>query len=222
MLSVTSSREDFLPECMDKALEIKVETLRLELSLASEKALARLETYNWILFTSKNAVEYFWQELRERKLGWRKDIHFAAVGPMTAEALRRYYIRVDVVPPKATVKDMVRALGTIRGKKILFPRSLIAEKDVISKMRKAGAKVTVIPLYTSQPMLLSASKKKVLVARGYSSIMFKSPSGVQGLMGQLTEPEKRNVRMITAKCVGLTTAMAARKAGFRNVVDTSI
>ena len=204
---------------MRKTLEVRVKTSPLKLSHESRYALARLKTFDWILFTSKNAVEYFFSHV---PCEFPANVRIAAVGPVTASALKKRGLHPAVTPAKATVKDMVRSLGTIRGRNILFPRSSIAPSDIVRSMRVRGARVRVIPLYTTQPSPLTRKEKSGLMQGKYSTLVFKSPSGARGLLSQLTPEQKRHARTIPAQCIGPTSAKAARAAGFRKVKDMSL
>jgi uroporphyrinogen-III synthase len=131
--------------------------------------------------------------------------------------LRSYDFRVDIIPEKETVDSMVKTLGSVRGMRILFPRSAIAPSDVVRMLRASGAVVTVMPLYTSSPAPLSANEKRKILTGIYTTLFFKSPSGVRGLLSHFTKIEALAVRARTAQCIGPTTARAARAAGFAKV-----
>lgn len=198
---------------MAKVLHVGVQTRPVALSPRSERALKNIEKYDWILFTSKNTVEYFAQRVSYKRV----ETKVAAVGPVTADALRKFKIPVDVVPKENTVKALVASLGKIRGKKLLFPRSNIAPIDVVRDMRRLGAQVTVVPLYTTTPSPLFKNELRDLREKKYTALTFKSPSGIRGLLGQLSSDERKYARALEAVCIGETTAEAARKAGFKRV-----
>jgi len=207
---------------MSKTLEAKVETKPLNLRSASRKILSNIESFDWILFTSKNAVKYFIRLLRDEKTRIPKHVQIAAVGPVTAAALRKHKIRVAKMSTKTTSENLVRELHYLHGKRVLFPRSDIAPRGLIDSMRKHGAKVTVIPLYTTVPIPLTNAQKAGLLAGTYDTISFKSPSGIRGLLAQFTATEKRKILAIPAEAIGPTTSRSAREAGFRRVMDLSL
>jgi uroporphyrinogen-III synthase len=89
-------------------------------------------------------------------------------------------------------------------------------------MRRSGATVRTIPLYTTKPKILTAREKRELLLGKYSALNFKSPSGISGLLSQLDGTERKQARALEAVCIGSTTAKAARKSGFRRVRDLSI
>ncbi len=202
---------------MGKIFEAQIRVRRKKLPPRSAAALTRLETYDWILFTSKHAVAFFDRELRARHVTLPKRPRIAAVGPNTAEALRTLKLSVHTVSKKITANDLLKKLRSVEGKSILFPRSAIAPHDAVSTLRGRGARVTVLLLYTTEAAPLSKIDKYALLQGACSKILFKSPSGVEGLMGQLSPAERRVVQKIPALCIGPTTAAAARAADFKKV-----
>ncbi|CAN5754424.1 hypothetical protein BH11PAT2_BH11PAT2_02020 [soil metagenome] len=202
---------------MLKTLEIEVRVAPKKLSRASLTALENVGRFDWILFTSKHAVTFFTKELRLRNVKLARTTRIAAVGPETAAALRAAGLTVQLIPERFTVRDMVFALGRVKGLRILFPRSAVAPQEPIQILRAQGARVRVVPLYIPIPIALSQATKHALVTSSYTTLSFKSPSGIQGFMRQLNTAEKKIVREIPVVCIGPTTARAARKAGFRHV-----
>ena len=205
---------------MSHTLEIQVRVTPRKLSRAATRALEHVGRYDWILFTSKNAVMFFVREIRKRRLALSATSRIAAVGSETAAALRSAGFPVHSIPVRFTVRAMVNSMKRVNGLRILFPRSAIAPPDAIRILRKRGARVTVVPLYTTTVRPLSQAGKRALLAGSYTRLTFKSPSGVRGLMGQLRGKEKRTVRTILAQCIGPTTKHAARQAGFKHITMT--
>lgn len=179
---------------MAKALEAKIVLERLPLARESIQALRALSRYDIIAFTSKKARKFFEQELRKRRIAPPKAARVVTVGPRN-ELLKLH----------------------VRGKRILFPRSSLAPYDIVRKLRARGATVRTIPLYSAHGAVLSRKDKAALLRGGFSSLYFKSPSGVAGLLRQMSRSERAIVLAVPALCIGKTTAQAARKAGFKRV-----
>jgi uroporphyrinogen-III synthase len=207
---------------MSKTLEIRIRVTRQKLSRSASQALTHIGRYDWILFTSKNAVTFFAQEFRRRHSTLPLAARIAAVGPETARALRTAGFPVHIIPKRFTVRDMLKAIGNVKGLRILFPRSAIAPHAAIRALRRRGARVSVVPLYTATAMPLSHVVKRGLLAGSYAQLTFKSPSGVHGLLRQLNSREKQVVRKIPVQCIGPTTVRTARTAGFREVSLTEV
>jgi uroporphyrinogen III methyltransferase / synthase len=203
---------------------MQIRVTRQKLSPAAIRALTHIEEFDWIIFTSKNAVVFFIQELRERgiEIPKKSSVRIAAVGPETATALKKVPLAVRFVPKFFTVLDLVQSIPTLEGRRILFPRSANASKEAIQTLRARGARVRVLPLYTTAAVALSRPIKKALVSGEYTKLVFTSPSGVMGLMRQLTTSEQKIAQVIPVQCIGPTTAATARAAGFKKVTIRGI
>jgi len=129
-----------------------------------DTAIAELDGYDWLIFTSVNGVGHFWRRLAvcgkdSRALGGRK---VAAIGPATAEELRARGIEPDFIPEKYLaegVAEGVTALG-VAGKRVLVPRAKEAREVLPDELRKAGATVDVLPVYQTLPA--DARREEVL------------------------------------------------------------
>ena len=108
-----------------------------------------LDKYNWVIFTSVNAVEIFYERLREngkdvRAFGSTK---ICAVGPKTVEALNDIGIHPDFVPTHSRGSAIAAEMENVRGKNILLPRAKIATADLPKGLREKGAVVDDVALY---------------------------------------------------------------------------
>ena len=131
-----------------------------------DAALDRLATYDWIVFTSVNAVEAFFGRLAA-PLPAR--LRFAAIGPATAEALVGRRVTPEVVPERFIAEDVYRALSDrvdLTGKKFLLPRADIAREALPRLLREAGADVDVVAIYRTVPAKAEIAQAAALVAEG--------------------------------------------------------
>lgn len=198
---------------------------RLKLSPTDRVHLKNLELgrYDWILFTSKNSVEFFVKELHVRTLP--PSVRIAAVGPETAHALKRAGIRVDLIPKEFSAKHIVQALdragrstGDLKGKRILFPRSAIAPMEPVRALRERGARVSVMHLYTTIPARIPRKLMRPIKKGDADHLVFMSPSGIAGLMKNVRGNDaKKAVRNIPVVCIGPLTATAARRFKFKKI-----
>lgn len=176
-----------------RELQIKVDILPLQLSQSSVRFLERVDTYDHVVFTSKNAERLFLQEMRKLHIKVPKE-KVVRVGP-TAELLK--------LP--------------LTGKRVLFPRSLLAPFNIVRALRDRGVVVRTIPFYTARGKKLSSRQRNALLSGEIDRLYFKSPSGIVGLLAQLTQNERDTALKIPALCIGATTAEAAQKAGWKKV-----
>lgn len=195
-------------------LEVTVKTAPLLLSETAKRSIHSFDTYDWVLFTSKNAVAYFMKTLGKDSVSKEHTCRVAAVGKETADALRKFGFNVTAIPEKSTVEDMLTKLGTVKGLRILFPRSALAPQHSIGTLRRKRATVRVIPLYTTVPVPLSTKVKDAIRAGEFSAWSFSSPSGIHSFLVQFTPMERKLLLTIPALCIGPTTLAAARAVGF--------
>ena len=118
--------------------------------------------YDWVIFTSVNAVEIFYERLQEkgkdaRALGGNS---ICAVGPKTVEALNRIGIHPDFVPSHSSGSVIASEMRDIDGKKILLPRATIATADLPNGLREKGAQVDDVPLYDTLKVANGGDKRR--------------------------------------------------------------
>ena len=91
-----------------------------------DRAIARLDEFDWLVFTSSNGVAHFLDRLESqgRDLRALGRVKIAAIGPATAETLSRYRLRADLVPPSFRSEALAEALvREASGKRILLARA---------------------------------------------------------------------------------------------------
>ena len=98
------------------------------------------EQYDWVIFTSVNAVEIYYEHLREKGKDTRVfgGGRICAVGPKTVEALNSIGIQPDFVPSHASGKVVASEIEDVKEKKILLPRAKIATADLPNILRERG------------------------------------------------------------------------------------
>ncbi|MBU1625766.1 uroporphyrinogen-III C-methyltransferase [bacterium] len=116
-----------------------------------DKALQNLGDYQWVIFTSVNGVTFFFDRLKEIGKDSRS-LHQAkicAIGPATAEILKRFNLEVDIRPDEYRAEGIIEALVSeeVKGKKILIPRAKEAREILPEELSRLGARVDVIPIY---------------------------------------------------------------------------
>ncbi len=119
---------------------------------ALELAAASSGQYDWVVFTSVNAVDAFMQALAAlsqdaRALG---GVRLCAVGPATAARLANYHLLVDLVPREFHAEGAFAALeaqGSLAGRKVLLPRGDLGRDVLAERLRQAGAFMTEVTAY---------------------------------------------------------------------------
>lgn len=121
-----------------------------------QEALAGLNSYDWIVFTSANGVSFFFEEFL-RKFDDMRDIggvRIAAVGPATAARIREYHLHVDAIPAEAIGSQIIEEIekhSSIENLRLLLLRAEVANKDLPDLLEEKGAIVDDIPCYRTLP-----------------------------------------------------------------------
>ena len=188
-----------------------------------DESIDKLTTYDWLIFTSANGVQFFFERLREKNKDVRdlKGIKICCIGPATARQIEDKGIKVDLVPKQFIAEGILQAFTTldVKGSKILIPRAAKARDVLPEGLKKLGASVDVVTTYQT---INSGRKKEELAALIYDNkvdvITFTSSSTVTNFMEIMGHDFKLPVK-INVACIGPVTAAAAKKAGFK--VDIS-
>jgi uroporphyrinogen III methyltransferase/synthase len=117
---------------------------------ALDEGLHRLPEYDWVIFTSTNAVSFFMDRMEAAGFDVRAIRgRVCAIGTATAQALREHGVRADLIPPNATSEGVAQAFSAERltGTRILLPRAAAA-RDVIPKaLTVLGSQVDIVDAY---------------------------------------------------------------------------
>jgi uroporphyrinogen III methyltransferase/synthase len=185
-----------------------------------DAALATLETYDWVLFTSVNGVRAFAQRLWDSGRDWRA-LHRArvgAIGPATARELERLRLRPDVVPDEYVAEGLLSTIGNVAGQRVLLPRADIARETLATELRLRGAEVSEIVAYRTlvQPPDARALRQ-ALVEERPDALTFTSSSTVRGFVESVAASGLGELgallRGVAIACIGPITAATAGAAG---------
>lgn len=188
-----------------------------------EAALGRLSEYAWIVFTSVRAVRVVCDRDAWRRYAWAGQGRpwIAAVGPMTAGALRALGWRVRLTPEHAGAAGLTRALteaegGSLAGTLVLWPRSDIARDELRDGLTAAGARVVDPVAYRTvavRPLDADACAR-ALAAGTVDAVTFLSPSSAVNFAAALGEASLRPLAgRISIASVGPTTSAALADLG---------
>jgi uroporphyrinogen III methyltransferase/synthase len=185
-------------------------------------AIGRLPSYDWLIFTSQNAIAIFWEQL----LGESKDaralagLKVAAVGPATAGALLEHGITVDVIPSRFVAEgllEMMRARDDVGGKQVLYVTAEGARDVLPLGLREIGAEVTVVEAYRSIVDGEGAEKlARAIEAGTVDLVTFTSASAVRGYIDAVGEDLALRV---PAASIGGQTSQVLREAGIEVKVE---
>lgn len=187
---------------------IEVPLIRIEQVPPAENLILRLQSADWIVFTSANGLPCLLNQLNAlgtdiRALGKAK---LAAIGPATAACLQERNLRVDFMPSKFVAESVAEEFPDPTGKRILIARAQTAREALPSLLRKRGAEVDEVAVYRT---VMENSELPDL--SNVDAITFTSSSTVQNFRERY--PHKIVGPVIA--CIGPITAQTAREAGLQ-------
>ncbi|MFE0747797.1 uroporphyrinogen-III synthase [Gordonia sp. NPDC058843] len=176
--------------------------------------------YQWVVFTSTNAVRAVWEKFAEFGLDARafSGVKIACVGEATAEKVRSFGINPELVPsgeqsslglleefpPYDDVFDPVN--------RILLPRADIATETLSEGLRDRGWEIDDVTAYrTVRAAPPPAETREMIKTGGFDAVCFTSSSTVRNLVGIAGKPHARTI----VACIGPKTAETATEFGLR-------
>ena len=184
-----------------------VEIAPIEDTRPLDAALARLESYRWVVFTSVNGVAGVRERLGGKSLPATARV--AAVGPATAEAIRSLGVEAAFVPDRFAAEEIAAGLGPLQGARILVPQADIASPSLAVELRSRGALVDAVAAYRTVAIEPSPETLGEL-DRGVDAIVVASGSAARSLAAL---PGGTPFRDAVIVCIGPKTAQAAREVG---------
>ncbi len=178
-------------------------------------AAAEAASFDWIVFTSVNGVEHFWNALVEQRRDARAlgGVRVCAIGPATAAELERRGIVPDVVPDEFVGEAALQALDAaddLRGRRILLPRAEIARAVLPDGLRARGAEVVEVVAYTTVQDGADAERVRGLIDRGDVDVVtFTASSTVRNFV-ELVGADVGGAKVAS---IGPVTSGTARELG---------
>ena len=197
------------------AFPIEIPTIEVTLQADSRdllSALASAARFDWIAFTSANAI----RAVMDGLAGMGRDsralhaVKVAAIGPASATSLARYGIRADLVAETATSAGLASAMieSGIAGSRVLLPRSDIAESVLADRLRSSGALVEEVVCYRTDVPESSRDLVREALEDGVDAVTFTSSSTVRNLI-RLLDNDAAKLADSCIACIGPVTAATA-------------
>jgi uroporphyrinogen III methyltransferase / synthase len=189
-----------------------------------QKALKHVGSYDWVVFTSANGVELCFEALGKAGKDARvfKKACIAAIGDITARRLKECGIVADFVPDVFTGRELAKQLAkfeNLKGRKVLLLRSAIASKELADALKKAGAAVEDVPLYTTQTAKSDPAAIIDAIQNDRADwLTFTSASAVRGLFEQVETGLVKRARVRIAS-IGPATTEQLKKLGLKVAVE---
>jgi uroporphyrinogen-III synthase len=192
-----------------------------------DAALHRWQEFDWVLFTSANAVQSVTQRAANTNLGILRPSSrplIAAVGPATNEAAVNAGFNVTYVAKTHLGIALAEELAQqLRDKSVFLPRSDRANPDLPAALKKLGAHVTeVVAYHTLPPSNVDRDRVTEILDENSDAALFFSPSAVNNLADLIGRESLAQLQhKIAIAAVGPVTAAALRDHGVKNIVTAA-
>jgi len=181
-----------------------------------DRAIARIDDFDWLILTSTNAVDYFFERLEvvTGERAFYSNIKIAVVGEKTAQRLIRMGIQPDFVPPNFVADSLVANFPEpLGGLRVLFPRVESGGREVLVKeFTSQGAKVREVAAYESRcPDAIAPQALKALQTGNVDVVTFASSKTVKHfcqLLQQVDDHWQRWLKGIAISSIGPQTSQA--------------
>jgi uroporphyrinogen III methyltransferase / synthase len=139
-----------------------------------DEVIGQLDTYQWLLFTSANAVAQFMSRMR----GKTCHVPIAVVGAATAAKLGEWDLKPSLLPREYRAEGLLDVFpNNMVGQRVLFPRAEIARELLPEELRRRGAVVDVVTVYRTTKAE-KGSIRDILQTESVDCIVFTSPSTI--------------------------------------------
>ncbi len=187
-----------------------------------EAALERIRQYDWILFTSRSAVDAVARTTRADVAEALGEVRIAVVGTATHRRLTDLGIQADFVPSQFNMATLCSELiqkTTVHGQRFLYPCGDLAGTEGPQTLRDAGAIVDPIEAYRTIPddSADADSLRRSLAAEDIDAIVFASPSAVQAFFNMI--PSHCLSRRVGLVSIGPKTTQALEEAAPGRVTE---
>jgi len=173
-----------------------------------DEILKRLETFDWLIFTSAHGVRFFFERLRLAGSDARSlaSVRIAAIGNTTAGELTGLGILADMVPDNESSAGLLEKFSSLnmKGKRVMLPRAKVASCELPEGLAAMGAEVAEVPAY----MTVEVESADVDFEH-IDKILFTSGSSVRAFMKKFGKVPPH----VEACCLGLPTQAEAKKHG---------
>jgi uroporphyrinogen III methyltransferase/synthase len=195
-----------------------------------DEAIDHLYGYDWLIFTSANAIDFFLRRLNTRSLKVEDldAIKVCAIGQASADKLRDAHVHVDVIPSQAKAEGVFAALSEfvggnehLHGLNVLLPRAAVGRDYLPKALEDAGARVDVVTAYrTVVPENLDRGKLSAMLAGSADCIAFTSSSTVKNFALLFdTHDLSKVLSGVAVACIGEITAETAREYGLKTDIQ---
>jgi uroporphyrinogen-III synthase len=190
---------------------------------ALDAALTDLTRFDWLLFTSANAVQAFQARAQLQSVTARPQ-RVAAIGPATAKAVASIGLHVDLMPPTYVAESLLEALlPSAPGRRFLLVRAEEARDLLPDSLTAAGAHVTIAPAYRNltPPDAIPALHRLFQSPQPPDTITFTSSSTARNLIALLEAANLQLPPGTTLASIGPITSATLRELGYAPTLEAA-
>lgn len=193
-----------------------------------DMSIEKIKDYDWLIFTSRNAVKYFFRRFFEKDRDIRdlSGIKICSIGAKTAGEIKNYGLKVDLVPDEFHAEGLVEAflkvqkaknkerIGTFKGVRFLLPRAEKAREIFPERIRELGGEIDVPVAYrTIKPESRGKRLRRFLREGRISVATFTSAATFHNFREIMGKEADEFLNRVPIAVIGPVTAKAVEKAG---------
>jgi uroporphyrinogen III methyltransferase / synthase len=203
-----------------------VRILRLEDFEALDDAIARLDSFDWLVFTSGNGVRHFLDRIEALGLDLRAlgRVKVAAIGPSTAEALGDYRLKADLVPASHRSEGLVEALaGRVAGRRVLLARADRGRALLPDELGRIAAVEQVTAYRNADAEAIPSDVLRRIEEGSVDWVTLTSPAIAARFQGLLSDKAKARVgREVRLASLSPVTSEAIARLGWPVAVEAEV
>jgi uroporphyrinogen III methyltransferase / synthase len=197
-----------------------------------DRSLENIHEYDWLIFTSRNGVKYFFSRFfgLDRDIRELAGIRICSIGSKTSEEVRKFGLKVDLTPIEFRAEGLIDAIigmndgsteretrgGSLKGIRFLLPRAEKAREILPEKIRALGGEIDIPIVYrTVKPETKGKRLRRFLSERKVSLATFTSASTFDNFLEIMGEDGEKLLKDIPIAVIGPVTAKAVEAAGLR-------
>jgi uroporphyrinogen III methyltransferase/synthase len=189
-----------------------------------DRALAQLNAYDWLIFTSANGVRFFLERLDRSAVDLRAlRAKICAIGPATRAAVESLHLKVDLMGKDYVAEGLVEAFRPydLASCRVLLPRAAVARDLVPVELAQRGALVDVVEAYrTAVPEGAAEQAREIFcAARKPDAITFTSSSTVRNFVEVAGVAALEGVQAVS---IGPVTTRTARELGIQVAAEARV
>lgn len=184
-------------------------------------AVAEVGEFNWLVFTSANAVGAFLDLVKGRL---PDELKVAVIGPATSRAAVERGVEPDIVAAQADAEGLVDEMSPhLRGyERVLVPCADDARPTLVDGLRSLGVRAVAVEAYSKRLPAAAAERARELFAdREIGWVTFTSPRIVRHfaeLFGPVWDARRREVRALS---IGPVTTRELRRRGVETIREAA-